>query len=224
MEFSGKHQAFIAAHFNVELTKAFGERGKSIFIHCGQLYAEQRGHRMAQRALRDGRDLSPHSYEQYRELLAGHTIDFKSMAPDFVMHVQKCEWMDAYADMGLEEEGELYCSNVDTSLSRGFNPSMHYDMWPRAEGCCCVHHIKDANFVPGTDLNPVPGVWNTLEYHCGDMYWTFSKVTAAICLADGVKIAAKVLQDFEDAFGKDMANRIVLYRNLDYTVQNGGIV
>lgn len=225
MDFQGKHQAFIAANFNLRLKEEYGkEHGNEIFVHIAHLYAEERGHRMAQRALRDGRKLDAHSYEQYRELLAGHTIDFASMCPDFIMHVIKCEWADTYEELGLEEEGFLYCSEVDTSLNRGFNPAMPYEMTPRAEGFRCVHHIENANFVPGTDLSPIPGTANTLEYHCGNMYWDFTKTIEAICGAKGVKIAAKVLADFEEKYGTEMADRIVLYRNLDYTVCNGGIV
>ena len=55
MGFNEKVHAFIAAKFYVYLTEAFGERGERAFIHGTQYYAEQRGRRMAQRAIRDGK-------------------------------------------------------------------------------------------------------------------------------------------------------------------------
>ena len=58
MGFNEKVHAFIAAKFYVYLTEAFGERGERAFIHGTQYYAEQRGRRMAQRAIRDGKELT----------------------------------------------------------------------------------------------------------------------------------------------------------------------
>ena len=64
MGFNEKVHAFIAAKFYVYLTEAFGERGERAFIHGPQYYAAQRGRRMAQRAIRDGQELTyAHSLE-----------------------------------------------------------------------------------------------------------------------------------------------------------------
>ena len=58
MGFNEKTHAFIAAKFYVHLTEHFGERGKAAFTHAVRYYAEQRGRRMAQRAIRDGQPLN----------------------------------------------------------------------------------------------------------------------------------------------------------------------
>ena len=55
-EFNERVHAYIAARYYEQLTEKFGERGKKAFIHATQYYAEQRGRRMAQRAIRDGRE------------------------------------------------------------------------------------------------------------------------------------------------------------------------
>ena len=67
MGFNEKVHAFIAAKFYVYLTEAFGDRGEKAFIHATQHYAEQRGRRMAQRAIRDGRELDYGTYLEYGE-------------------------------------------------------------------------------------------------------------------------------------------------------------
>ena len=67
MGFNEKVHAFIAAKFYVYLTEAFGERGERAFIHGTQYYAEQRGRRMAQRAIRDGKELTYANYLEYGE-------------------------------------------------------------------------------------------------------------------------------------------------------------
>ena len=65
MGFNEKVHAFIAAKFYVYLTEAFGERCERAFIHGTQYYAEQRGRRMAQRAIRDGKELTYANYLEY---------------------------------------------------------------------------------------------------------------------------------------------------------------
>ena len=76
MGFNEKVHAYIAAKFYVYLTEAFGERGKMAFIHATQYYAEQRGRRMAQRAIRDGEPLTPANYYRYGEWVG--TEDMKA--------------------------------------------------------------------------------------------------------------------------------------------------
>ena len=58
MGFNEMTHAFIAAKYYVHMTEAFGERGKAAFIHGTQYYGSQRGRRMAQRAIRDGKPLT----------------------------------------------------------------------------------------------------------------------------------------------------------------------
>ena len=60
-EFTEKHHAFIAATFYDLLTKRYGQRGEAAFILATQRYAEQRGNRMAQRAIRDGKRMGQHA-------------------------------------------------------------------------------------------------------------------------------------------------------------------
>ena len=62
-----KQHAFIAAQYYRlihELDPAGAER---VFLFCTRKYAEERGARMAQRALRDGRELTLGTYMSYGE-------------------------------------------------------------------------------------------------------------------------------------------------------------
>ena len=67
VNFNEKVHAYIAAKYYTYLTERFGERGKKAFVHATQYYAEQRGRRMAQRAIRDGRELDFGTYQEYGE-------------------------------------------------------------------------------------------------------------------------------------------------------------
>ena len=96
MGFNEKVHAFIAAKFYVYLTEAFGERGERAFIHGTQYYAEQRGRRMAQRAIRDGKELTYANYLEYGEWVNTQEIidegcanksTIESWAPDYRIHI-----------------------------------------------------------------------------------------------------------------------------------------
>ena len=96
MGFNEMSHAFIAARYYVRLTETFGERGRKAFIHATQYYAEQRGRRMAQRAIRDGaKELTYDVYCQYGEWVNsdevkaanGHQSEVLSINPDFVLKV-----------------------------------------------------------------------------------------------------------------------------------------
>ncbi|MGI6253678.1 MAG: hypothetical protein ACOYJV_09600 [Aminivibrio sp.] len=67
MKFTERSHAFIPARFYGRLTEEFGERGLRAFIHGTRYYGEQRGRRMAQRAIRDGRELDFEAYLEYSE-------------------------------------------------------------------------------------------------------------------------------------------------------------
>ena len=53
-----RHHAFLAAEYYRVLLERFGARGRAAFVLATQRYGEQRGSRMAQRAIRDGGNLT----------------------------------------------------------------------------------------------------------------------------------------------------------------------
>ena len=67
MGFTELSHAFIAAKYYVYLKEIFGDRGEAAFLHATRYYGEQRGRRMAQRAIRDGKPLTYETYCQYGE-------------------------------------------------------------------------------------------------------------------------------------------------------------
>lgn len=131
MGFNEKVHAFIAASFYTHLTESFGERGRLAFVHATQYYAEQRGRRMAQRAIRDGKPLTYEVYCQYGEWVntpeiieqgCANQSERLSLAPDYMVKITKCPWHAQFAEMGLTEAGHEYCQHLDNSICRGFNP------------------------------------------------------------------------------------------------------
>ena len=118
--FSELSHAFVVARFYEELKSAFGNRGTEAFAHMTTVYARQRGSRMAQRAIRDGKPLDFTSYRIYGEWqkteaaervtggFAGRTV---SIAPDHEEYIEACPWAWQFKEMGASECGVLYCTH-----------------------------------------------------------------------------------------------------------------
>ena len=95
--FNEQSHAFIAAMYYNKLKERFGDTGVAAFTHATQQYGLQRGHRMALKALRDGKPLDIFSYREYGELIrtadAPETIlEVESTSPDYVYRITACPW------------------------------------------------------------------------------------------------------------------------------------
>lgn len=228
MSFSEKTHAFIAAKFYVHLTNEFDERGRKAFIHATQYYAEQRGRRMAQRAIRDGKELTYETYCQYGEWVntpqaiedgSSNESVAQSLTPDFVTHITRCPWHIQFKEMGLIEGGHEYCEHLDNSICRGFNPYLTYEVEQTLhKSDCCIHRIVNAKLTPESDTAKKTEYLRDFTYHCAHSYWSYSEVTAAIFLEKGEQINAKVLKDFTETYGQEMSDKLVSYKYTNFNI------
>lgn len=165
MEFNEMVHATIAACFHVRLTGAFGERGRMAFLHATRCYAEQRGRRMAQRAIRDGVEvLDWGAYLRYGEwentgdakrLGCANQKEVLSLSPDYVIRITSCPWHARFAQLGLTQAGRDYCRDLDRSIARGFNPDLVFELkCTLHDGPCCVQAMRGADFAPGQEHPP----------------------------------------------------------------------
>ncbi len=229
MGFNEKTHAFIAAKFYVHLTETFGERGRKAFVHGTQYYAEQRGRRMAQRAIRDGKELTYETYCQYREWVSTEDVikegcenvnKVVSYSPDYVLEVTQCPWYTQFKEMGLTEAGHEYCSHLDNSLCRGFNPYIDYTVpYSLHKSGFCRHCVKNSGLgEDGIKGGIKPEYLKSFEYHCAHSYWAYTTTTEAIFGAEGRKISAAVLDDFQKEYGQEMADKIMRYKDTNFSV------
>ena len=227
-EFTERHHAFIAAAFYDELTRAFGERGKAAFVMATQRYAEQRGSRMAQRAIRDGKPLNFTTYKEYGEWVnTKTTIDAGesnqstpvTLSPDFEYKVTRCPWAVEFKDLGMQEAGVCYCTHLDKAIARGFNPYLTFEV-PQSmhDHEYCIQIMRGADFKEGQEFKRDPKNLKGFDYHCGPSYKTFSQIVEAIFESQGRRISASVLERFAERYGRDMADTLLSFRNVDFDV------
>lgn len=225
MAFTEKVHAYIAAKYYVHLTEHFKERGERAFLHATQYYAMQRGRRMAQRAIRDGKELTQENYNYYGEWVNTEETKAEGCANKMVqqedgsLRVYVCPWHTQFKEMGLSKAGALYCKDLDSSISRGFNPFLKYEVEQTLHTSeYCVHRVLTDDICSGVQNGKNPESLRSFEYHCAHSYWAYNEVTAAIFQAEGEEVNTQVLRDLEADYGKEMADIIWSYRNTNFNV------
>ncbi|MDR1979284.1 MAG: L-2-amino-thiazoline-4-carboxylic acid hydrolase [Synergistaceae bacterium] len=228
MTFTEKTHAFIAAQFYLRLNEAFGEKGVGTFIHATQYYAGQRGRRMAQRALRDGKELTYETYMQYGEWIntpeiieseSSNQSSVEEISPNYVIRITRCPWHLQFQEMGLTEAGHEYCKHLDSAICRGFNPYLTYQVEQTLhKSDCCIHRILDTNFTTTPNVVKKKEYLRGFEYHCAHSYWAYNEVAAAVWGGRGETVNAKVLADFAEKYGQEASDVLSSYRYANFNV------
>lgn len=226
LSFTERHHAFISAAFYKRLMREPGVDGKALFILATQRYGEQRGNRMAQRALRDRKPLDFASYCAYGEwsytedyFAKGKHIETISKSPDLHYRVHACPWHEQYKEMGLLEGAILYCQHIDLAIARGFNPYLDFEVNEiMHNGRFCDFRLRGADLETKEFSVDAAKAKLPFEYHCAHVYVTFSRMTISVLGDKGKKIAAAVVDDFTYAYGEDMAIRLTSYLSTDFDI------
>lgn len=223
-----RHHAFISAKFYQELEAEGFDGFRQAFLLATRKYAEQRGSRMAQRAVRDGRPLDFASYRwygewvftpEYESTLEGETRRTVESGDDYTVDICKCPWSDQYLSMGALDGANDYCSVLDESIARGFNPELTFIVSKTMHNSkdFCRHTQKCAMLGAEDAYGPrSPDNIRDFGYHCAHVYSTFSKMMKAVYGADGEALSARVLLAFGKEYGSSAAAVILSYIDTDF--------
>lgn len=228
MEFTEFQHAFISATYYRLMRDGKFPNYEDAFLYATRRYAEQRGQRMAQRAIRDGVPLDFAAYRHYGEWQPSEkarAMHFKEPSTfhvlqegnDVVMQYDLCPWSIQYLDMGLKDGANLYCSDLDAAIARGFNPQLTYDVRKTmhdGEDCCIQVLVNGV--CPHAYGTPKPENIRDFAYHCGHLMKTFSGAMAAIYGARGVSLSAQVLDAFSAEYGRDQADELMRNTRHDF--------
>lgn len=225
-EFTELHHAFIVARYYKYLTETFGAQGLQLFIMATQKYAEQRGSRMAQRAIRDGKPLTFATYRAYGEwqgtvvaqnLMGGFENEVMTNAPDYEVHIKQCPWAYQFKTMGMKACGVVYCTHLDKAIARGFNPYLTFDV-PQSvnDHDCCIQIMRDVDFKEGQIFEKSPENIKGFDYHCGHVFNAFCDLSQAVFDKRGARICEDVLNDFSQEYGEDMALIVEKFKAVDF--------
>jgi hypothetical protein len=226
MPLNERHHAFLSACFYRELLDLCPGNGSATFVLATQQYGQQRGSRMAQRAIRDGRELDFAAYRAYGEwsyteayFASGKHIEVISESPDYRYQVHACPWHDQYLEMNLVAGACLYCRHIDLAIVRGFNPQLLFEVRSTLhEGDRCDFVLKDAQLEGKAYSVDRARTQMPFDYHCGHLYFTFSALIISIHQETGEEICRRVKEQFLAKYGKPLADILLSFGDMDFNV------
>lgn len=226
MDFHEKTHAFLAAKYYQYLTETFGDRGRQAFTQATRYYGEQRGRRMAQRAIRDGQSLTYETYCRYGEWEPTEEMIqmeqqnqgyVEAFFPDLVRIYTRCPWNAQFREMGRTDAGTAYCRDLDSAICRGFNPELTFIVERSLNnGENCVHRIVNAGISDAAQLRNQRRHLKPFAYHCAHLFWAYRKIAVGIFGQAGEAVSQKVFSDFQSQYGQDLAQVLLDHENTDF--------
>ncbi len=226
--FTEAHHAFLVGSYYKAFKNTLGEEGIKIFEFATFKYAEQRGTRMAFRALQDGKPLDILSYLAYGEWQTTdeQSFDMKTLStnPDYEIKNFRCPWHSQFKKMGLLECGKVYCKHLDEAIVIGFNPRMKLELRENLYNeDNCHFFFKDANLTPekleeleqmilelGTSKNL------SFEYHCAHIFMTFANIIRYRLGDKAEDLILAVLDQFKTEYGQEMVDALLRYQGMNF--------
>lgn len=230
--FTPAHHGLLMAWISRQVCQRVGPvKGEQLVRKAIRRYGEERGSRMAQRAISYGKELTMVNYLVFAEWSAApgeveqrlETVNHH----DLRMLVERCPWHAAWMKADLLEYGRLYCQEIDMALVHGFNPELHLDVNKTQtndrQPCDFVFHGTTLNFstnlalLVGKKLSPGKHVVLPWEYHTGHLYKTMSDVLFAELGLTGREAAEAALVEFSEQFGAEAAQIVHDHLQTDFT-------
>lgn len=211
-----KTHAYLVGLFYKHLKAQFGARGVGCFIKSTQKCAEQRGARMALRALRDGYALDFNAYMAYGEWNATVKKDSREIGtyPDCQREIHSCAWHETFVEMDLLECGMVYCKDIDRGIVRGFNPDLQFELKSFLHNSpVCNMIFKNAyldSTIPVKQENK-----RSWDYHCGHVYKTYFENARAIFPCTST-LADAIDKDFAAKFGPAALSTVHTFLDTDF--------
>jgi len=230
--FTPAHHGLLMAWISRQICQRVGPvKGEPLIRKAIRRYGEERGSRMARRALSHGKELTMVNYLIFGEWSAPPGEVEQRLESNnhnnMRMLVERCPWHAAWMKQDLIEYGRLYCQEIDLALLRGFNPELHLDVHKTQTNdhtaCDFVFHGTPLNLstnlalLVGKKLSPGKNVVLPWEYHTGHLYKTMSDVLAAELGPTGREAAEAALAEFGAHFSAEAAQIVHTHLQTDFT-------
>lgn len=230
--FTPSHHGLLMAWLARQACQRVGPlKGEMVTRKAIRRYGEERGRRMAQRALADKKELNTLTYMLYGEWSAAPgEVEQRLEANNhnnMRLLVERCPWHQVWLDHDLIEFGRIYCQEIDLALLRGFNPDLHLDVVKTQtndrQPCDFIFHgtpLNTANSIAlkvGKKVSPGKRVLLPWEFHVGHLFKTFNDVFLAELGLVGREAAEAALNEFAQRFGEQAGRLVRSYLQNDFT-------
>jgi hypothetical protein len=216
------HHALLIAWITRAVVENVGtEKGGTVMRTAIRRYGEQRGNRMALRALADGRALTMDAYRAYGEWRAepGESqSEIVETEPQLTIHVLQCPWQRAWEDNDLLAYGRLYCRDIDAALARGFNPRLQLDVNTTLTNDSLPCEFVFHGATPGAEDIEVNERQTVMpwEYHLGHLLKTMRQVLVDELGQVGESAVHSALECFSSRFGENAVAVLMQYQEMDF--------
>lgn len=230
--FTAAHHGLLLAWIARQVFQRVGPmKGELLIRKAIRRYGEERGQRMARRALADGKELSTLNYMIYGEWSAAPgEIEQKleqNNHNNMRMLVERCPWQATWMEHDLIEYGRLYCQEIDVALLHGFNPDLHIDVLKTQtndhQPCDFIFHgaplslSNSLALLVGKKISPGKRVILPWEYHVGHLYKTMNDVLSSELGITGREAVEAALAEFSVHFGEEAGQTVQNYLRADFT-------
>jgi hypothetical protein len=200
------------------------ERGEAAILKATRRYGEQRGRRMALRALVEGYELSMTNFLVFGEWRPSESSKSRSekleFGPDVCSCVQVCPWNTAWVEEDLLPYGRLYCKEIDHALVRGYNPELKLEVKQTLsnDGYPCEFIFHQASLEEAGRRSAGLGERAVMPwtYHCGHLYATLSQELIETFGQPGREAVDEAMRLFEARFGEQAARIVRSYQDMDF--------
>ena len=210
------------------LEKYAGAYGTDLFINSIVKYGKQRGKRMRERALRDGRPLNYETFLAYGELkldtLPGD-YSVKSESPVYINCCHRCMWDEAWKKFGLSEYGGWYCRYIDINLAQGFSDDMVMiakTMKGLGDDCCTFVNVgyeqtEESKQRIARIKEELDGRYvRDFLYHEGHFLNAVRTICCAPLKDNYRKFESDLLGEFSKIYGKELTDRVLKESERDF--------
>lgn len=229
-KFSEHHHAILFGLIAREIFERMGKgAGDRALRAAVRRYGEQRGRRMALRALAHGDELGMTNFLAYGEWRSGTGLGQNEISVEGAhihMVVPRCPWALTWMEEDLSTYGRLYCQEIDQALMRGFNPDLIIDVNKTqtndGEPCDFLYHqaalllLDTLTYIQEKSTELASRTVMPWEYHCGHLYKTLGEVATDKLGDAGWEAVRAALDEFAARFGNGAAQVVLNYQKTDF--------
>jgi hypothetical protein len=208
-----EHHATLFALLAKHTIDTFGERGKQVIIASVYKYGNERGKRMAKRAIANGDKLDLVNSQAYGEWKPEPNEMEKGVIcnePTLVTGTTKCPWCDNWEKHHLLEYGKYYCINIDEAVFNGFCSDYHVEVIKTLSWGADSCEFDWKSPMDAEDRNRLlykkevlgDSCIKDFNYHTSHIFYTVSETLREEFGQQGNQIVADAVQQFISIFGE----------------------
>jgi len=213
-----EHHAVLFALISKYALEDCGEKGKTAILNGITLYGNERGQRMAKRAIENSDSLDDivifFAYTEWQPQPGQMKMEIASTKPTFVQHYSKCGWCTAWIKYNLLEYGKYYCVPIDNAVLAGFNPKLRLTVHSNLSWGAPYCHFDWETYLTEEDEKRLAAKKMELgqscikdfNYHTAHILSSLKKIIEADLGESGTTVIKKALDEYVNLFGAKYLN------------------